>query len=1017
MRASKPVPTGHLALEGRELRYGGTGRLADLSLPRFGRALDLEALTDPRLEGSLAGAFTLTASGRGARELALTATLGLQESTVVGASVPALAIDATLANGRLETALKGSFETLDLATAFARPSLASRLAGQIDGRFTIADVTQGLDVAGLGYSGRVTLADSTLGDYAIVAADMRGGFEGRTVHLQALTAAGPLGRLRAEGTLALGEAGTSDLRYEIVELPLGQLRAIVGPVTGTLVTSGRLTGNGASLVATGTARVADLVVAPPEPGTAGEPAVTATDSEAAYVVTLADFDPARAQVQADVSASLASVAGQAIDRASGRVTYAERALAFDIGVAAESREGQAAGRVAFAEGVQRIELDRLALTANGLTWVLAPESAPRITIASDSVELRDVRLANADQRVEVSGTLATGPEGLSGLDISVRGFPLDQVERLLGRPGPPLRGSLNAFARVSGPRAQPEVVGSFAVEKGAFRELTYERIAGALHYNANRVGVDVVVEQQPGAVLSVNGSVPWTLFSGEAQTEGGGEPIDLWVQSSTIGLAVVTGLTAAVTEVEGTAQINLHVTGPAENPLFDGGLGVEGGAFTVPFLGRRFSGLTSTFRFDPGRMHVDALRVLDDNGDPLEVTGEVGLRRLALGEIALEARGRQFGIVRNALGTVDLDFDLEATGAVIRPRITGLTSVHTGRIEVDQVLAWLSGERDPSSALDDRTPTMGVGQRPPAPAPAVSAVEAAAPKDASAAGDDDADAAPSGTWLSRAALDVRVNIPDNLILRGRDLRKSSTSLGLGNVNMTVGGDFRIRKEPATALALVGSVNTVRGSYDFRGRRFEILRDGRIQFQGGQPIDPALDVTAQRVIEPSGVEARIRLQGTARQPTLSFSSTPPLDESDILALIVFNRDLNSLGGDEKSSIAALAGATAAGFVVSPITSSLGRALNLDEFEVQATSEGGTTGGIVTLGEQVGERLFVRFRQQFGAQEVSEFLLEYRLSTFLRLQGAVAEGDGVGRANRSLTRRIERAGVDLVFYYSY
>ena len=47
--------------------------------------------------------------------------------------------------------------------------------------------------------------------------------------------------------------------------------------------------------------------------------------------------------------------------------------------------------------------------------------------------------------------------------------------------------------------------------------------------------------------------------------------------------------------------------------------------------------------------------------------------------------------------------------------------------------------------------------------------------------------------------------------------------------------------------------------EYYGRRFEILRDGRIQFTGGPEIDPALDVTARRIIEPSGVEARIRVQ--------------------------------------------------------------------------------------------------------------------------------------------------------------
>ena len=177
------------------------------------------------------------------------------------------------------------------------------------------------------------------------------------------------------------------------------------------------------------------------------------------------------------------------------------------------------------------------------------------------------------------------------------------------------------------------------------------------------------------------------------------------------------------------------------------------------------------------------------------------------------------------------------------------------------------------------------------------------------------------------------------------------------------------------------------------------------------------MTGQRVIEPSGVEARIRVQGTARNPKLSFSSTPPLDESDILALIVFNRDLNSLGASEKGTVASMAGTAAAGMVVSPITDTLGRKLGLEEIDVQTINDSSGAGGIVTIGDQLGDRTFVRLRQQFGSQEVSELQLEYRLSQLLRLQGSVADGDGVGAANRSLTRRVERAGLDLIFYYRY
>ena len=161
-----------------------------------------------------------------------------------------------------------------------------------------------------------------------------------------------------------------------------------------------------------------------------------------------------------------------------------------------------------------------------------------------------------------------------------------------------------------------------------------------------------------------------------------------------------------------------------------------------------------------------------------------------------------------------------------------------------------------------------------------------------------------------------------------------------------------------------------------------------------------------------------MQGTARNPTLSFSSTPPLDESDILALIIFNRDLNSLGASEKGAVATHGRAPpppAWWCRRSPTRSAASSGSRRSTCRRPTTPA--APGGVVTVGDRVGERLFVRLRQQFGAQEVSELLLEYRLSELLRLQGAVAEGDGVGRANRSLTRRVERGGLDVVFYYRY
>lgn len=258
-----------------------------------------------------------------------------------------------------------------------------------------------------------------------------------------------------------------------------------------------------------------------------------------------------------------------------------------------------------------------------------------------------------------------------------------------------------------------------------------------------------------------------------------------------------------------------------------------------------------------------------------------------------------------------------------------------------------------------------------------------------------------------------MQIPDNLIVRGTSIEAARASVG--DLNATLGGDFRVAKTAGKPVVLLGTVNTVRGVYSYQGRRFDLVRDGQIHFRGAEEIDPRLDITAQRIIQ--GVEARVRIQGTARNPSLSLSSNPPLDEGDILALIVFNQPINQLATGQQSSLAEKAGGIAAGFVVSPLAEALGSTLDLDQFEVETTDPSGRVNPAVVIGQQVTQDLFLRFRQQFGNQQVSQFLLEYRLADFLRLQGNVAEGDGLTAGNRSLTQRIERYGMDLVFYFSF
>ena len=222
--------------------------------------------------------------------------------------------------------------------------------------------------------------------------------------------------------------------------------------------------------------------------------------------------------------------------------------------------------------------------------------------------------------------------------------------------------------------------------------------------------------------------------------------------------------------------------------------------------------------------------------------------------------------------------------------------------------------------------------------------------------------------------------------------------------------LRIRKQAGNdPIRVVGTVTTVRGTYDFQGRRFTILRDGTVRFEGGGEIDPDLDVTAQRSIQ--GVEANVGVKGTLKMPQIVLSSVPPLEQAEILSLIVFNQPISQIGAGQQAALTQRAEELAAGAVAGVLGNSLGQALNLTEFNISTSNTVGNL-ATVTAGQQVGQNLYVKVEQGFGVSNTTNFILEYELSKWLRLRTNLLQGS---TAQQDLFHGVQGSGIDLLFFF--
>ena len=245
------------------------------------------------------------------------------------------------------------------------------------------------------------------------------------------------------------------------------------------------------------------------------------------------------------------------------------------------------------------------------------------------------------------------------------------------------------------------------------------------------------------------------------------------------------------------------------------------------------------------------------------------------------------------------------------PRIEGDLGVTTGAVNLDPILAIL-GDSAYSTKQTEYTTVA----------------------DAAGAGSRSAPSRPGSGLaglIDTLQMDVRLTVPNDLVVKASDLRAP----GRPDRPWRAERDARRRslcapRSRTISFGCSARVNTVRGNYDFQGRRFEILRDGTVR-STASTTSIRLDIRT-RADDPGRSTAHVNVRGTLKQPEIVLSSTPPLEQADILSLIVFNQPINQLGEGQQISLAQRAQALATGAVAGQLAQSIGNALDLDMFEI-------------------------------------------------------------------------------------
>ena len=971
--------TAGVTINRSDIAYRADVTVADLDLRKVGEQFRVPALATERYASSINGHLTANGSGTEPATLEVTASGTLNDTSILGGTIPQLTFNGGLNHDTARVKAAGSFSGFDPGGALGKPEAKGHVAGTLDVDATVAHVSHGVTPDSVQADGTVTLGPSAIGGLEITRASLDGSYHDSTGDIRTLDITGRDVNVKARGTLALNETGQSNLEVHADSPSLEEIGKLIDqPIAGIGKVDAAVTGNRHALTAAG-----DVVGDGVKYGENGALTIASHFTVAVPELTVAD-----ATIVADTHATFVSIAGQDINELDAKTTYKQQQVEFDATAKQPQRSLGASGSLVLHPDHQEVHLQKLGLQTQGQTWQLAPGSPATINYAQQAVAVNNLTLSNGAQQVAADGTFGRPGDALK---VTLTDVDLANVDAILLRP-PQLTGTLNASATVSGTTAAPDVKGHFTIDQGGFQQYRYDSFGGTVNYAGAGLTLDTKLQQNPATYLTAKGYLPVALFkSGAAAADRAaahgapvaeGDRIDLHVESTPIDLGLIQGFTTSLTKVTGTLQAKIDVTGSAADPHPTGAITVDKAAFTVAPTGVSYSNLQGKIDLQADKLHIDHIVVLDNHQSSLSITGDLAIHELQVGGVKLYVTANDFKVIDNRMGNVRINSNLEIGGELRAPRITGDAGISTGQVSLDEVLALTDSAYATEQAEYVTTPA--ASGTPPVPSP-----------------------------IEAMTMDVRVTVPDDLVVKASELRTPGAPVSLGAINITLGGDLRATKAAGQQIALVGAVNTVRGTYDFQGRRFEILRDGTVRFDG-EPLnemDPILDLRTRRIIQ--GVEARVNVRGTIKAPDIELSSTPPLEQADILALIVFNQPLNTLGEGQQISLAQRAQQFATGQLAGALSSSIENALGLDTFEINTAPDSGAAAS-VTIGQQLGQNLYVKVEQGIGGQSETNFILEYELTRWLRLRTNVLQGSST---QQSLFQRAQGSGADLLFFFSY
>ncbi|MGD9506383.1 MAG: translocation/assembly module TamB domain-containing protein [Syntrophobacteraceae bacterium] len=394
-------------------------------------------------------------------------------------------------------------------------------------------------------------------------------------------------------------------------------------------------------------------------------------------------------------------------------------------------------------------------------------------------------------------------------------------------------------------------------------------------------------------------------------------------------------------KVAGRLAIDLRMDGSMADPRASGTVGVENGSYQNLATGTVLKNLTISLSGDQRRLVIDRLSATDGGGGSISGRGKVEIDPAGSFPLDVDIRLSNATLVRMDEATATVDGNLSLSGNASKAALEGDVLIRKAEVSIPEKL--------PPSITDLDVVVIN--------RPGEKAARGVTEKDGKGEGRQGGSDVRTQTATAAApspfalGLNVAVAFPNQVFVRGRGLDSEWK------------GDLHIMGTAASP-SIKGVVSIVRGNLDFLDNRFS-LEEGVIRFAGESPPAPTIDVKAE--VEKKDVTALLLISGPASNPKLELQSDPVLPKDEILARVLFNRQLHNITPFQALRLAnALRTLSGKGQgSVLDVVSNARKFLGVEQLELR-DSGGGNGDVAVGVGKYLTEDVYVDLQQGVGRE---------------------------------------------------